>query len=423
MIFSFIHTADIHLDSPFTGLEKYDGAPAGEIRNATRQALKNLVKLSIDKDVEFIIIAGDLYDGNWHDFNTGLFFSSQMSRMREAGIQVFIASGNHDATSRITRSLQMPDNVHFFSADAPQTFKLVDQKVLLHGQGYARSAETSNLAAGYPEPLNGMFNIGILHTSLGGYSVHETYAPCSIEDLISKGYDYWALGHVHNREVVRKENPTIVFPGNIQGRHIREQGSKGCTVVTVTNDGEVRLEHHPLDVLRWITLSIDLSRTEDAAESIDIIRKHLAETVDDCEGRFLAVRINLTGSCNAHSEFLSNPDRWINEIRAAATDVSQQMAWVEKVTFDTAPPFNESELAESEGPIGDLLRYFQNIENDDEVLSQFGKELKDLRSKIPRAVQSGDDALDLESTESIRSLLEETRKTLLVRLLAEESTE
>ena len=162
-MFTFIHASDIHLDSPHKGLSRYEGAPAERIRSATREALKNLVQTAIDENAAFVIIAGDVFDGDWKDYNTGLFFAGQMSRLRESGIKVFLLSGNHDAASKITRTLKMPDNVHHFSTKRPETVTLEALGVALHGQGFSRPDVTENLAAKYPLAVHGLYNIGVLH--------------------------------------------------------------------------------------------------------------------------------------------------------------------------------------------------------------------------------------------------------------------
>jgi DNA repair exonuclease SbcCD nuclease subunit len=184
-MFQFIHAADIHLDSPLQGLERYEGAPVDEIRQATRRAFEALVQLAVTRKVAFVIIAGDLFDGNWKDYNTGLFLVQQMSRLRGAEIPVFILNGNHDAANKMTKSLRMPDNVHIFSNAKPGTFHLEEHNVALHGQSFSKAAETKNLAADYPKAEPGCFNIGVLHTCASGREGHETYAPCSMTDLIT----------------------------------------------------------------------------------------------------------------------------------------------------------------------------------------------------------------------------------------------
>ena len=208
----FLHAADVHLDSPLRGLERYDEAPAAEIRGATRRAFENLVELAITEAVGFVLLAGDLYDADWKDYNTGLFFARQMARLQEAGIQVLVIAGNHDAASQITRALRPPPNVHLFSTRAPETVVLDRLGVAVHGQGFATRAVTDDLTRAYPPARSDLFNIGLLHTSLDGRPGHEPYAPCTLEGLRSRGYQYWALGHVHQQEVVSRGTPGWCSP-------------------------------------------------------------------------------------------------------------------------------------------------------------------------------------------------------------------
>src|SRR5690606_7156287 len=184
------------------GLERYDGAPVDQLRGATRRAFENLVELAIDEEVAFVLLAGDLYDGTWRDYNTGLFFGPQMSRLRDAGIGAYMVLGNHDAESRMTKQLRLPDTVHRFRPKQAETRIDEERGVAIHGQSFHRPDESADLSAGYPEPVPGMLNIGLLHTCAEGREGHGRYAPTTVENLVSKGYDYWALGHVHRREVL-----------------------------------------------------------------------------------------------------------------------------------------------------------------------------------------------------------------------------
>ena len=227
----FIHAADIHLDSPLVGLSAYPDAPAERLRTATREAFERLVTRAIDEQVDFMVIAGDLYDGDWKDYHTGLFFVRQMGRLRQAGIPVYLLYGNHDAESEVTRSLQLPDNVQVFSARRAETFRLDTLQVALHGQSFKLAATTDNLVPSYPAPVPGWLNIGVLHTALEGNAQHASYAPCSQAELHAKGYQYWALGHVHAYWVAQGD-VTIAYPGNLQGRSIRETGPSRVTGAT-----------------------------------------------------------------------------------------------------------------------------------------------------------------------------------------------
>ena len=209
-----------------------------------------------------MVIAGDVYDGDWKDFNTGLFFVRQMGRLRQAGIPVYLLYGNHDAESEMTRGLELPDNVHVFSARKAETFRIESKRVALHGRSFRVAATTENMLPGYPDPMAGWLNIGVLHTALEGNSEHARYAPCSLAELQAKGYQYWALGHVHEHWIARGD-VTIAYPGNLQGRHIRELGARGALMVTA-EDGEITdVDRLEVDVLRWHALEVDISDVGD----------------------------------------------------------------------------------------------------------------------------------------------------------------
>jgi DNA repair exonuclease SbcCD nuclease subunit len=273
----FIHAADIHLDSPLIGLQFYEGAPVEEIRGATRRAIQNLVELAAAEKVDFILIAGDLYDGDWKDYNTGLFLSAQMARLREEGIPVFIIAGNHDAASQITKHLRMPENVTQLSVKNPETVIIEEMGLAIHGQGYPARAVTEDMTGCYPLASAHHFNIGLLHTSLDGREGHESYAPTNVNSLLSKGYEYWALGHVHAREIVH-QYPWVVFPGNIQGRHIREVGPKGCTLVTAEDGRVVNVEHRDLDIMRWAVTVVDAGKAVRGDDVLEVASTALSRT-------------------------------------------------------------------------------------------------------------------------------------------------
>ena len=184
VMFKFLHAADIHLDSPLLGLEQYEGAPVDDIRLATRKALQNLVHMAVREAVSFVLIAGDVYDGNWTDYSTGLFFANRMSELDRHHIKVFIVSGNHDAESKITRHLRLPNNTYVFSAKRPETVEINELKVAIHGRSFSDRDVTDDLSASYPSPITGYLNIGILHTCADGREGFQKYAPCNVESLV-----------------------------------------------------------------------------------------------------------------------------------------------------------------------------------------------------------------------------------------------
>ncbi len=415
----FIHAADIHLDSPLCGLARYEGAPVEQMQSATRRAFVNLIDLACQETVDFVLLAGDLYDGDWKDYNTGLFFNQQMSRLREANIPVFIVYGNHDAGNTITRQLCLPDNVHEFSAQQAETICLDKLGVAIHGQSFPQRAVTDDLSQHYPRALSDYYNIGLLHTSVNGREGHASYAPCTLKGLLSHGYDYWALGHVHGREVLH-EQPHVVFSGNLQGRHARETGAKGCTLVTV-EDHKTTLTHCAVDVLRWAVCELDITPLQQVEDLLDCARDAVNQALQQADGRPLAVRFLIQGSSAVHAQLHSNPERWINELRAAATDTGLGNVWVEKTQLNTSPALDAPVLAE--GPLGELMSTLRNLPADQDELQSLSAELKQLKQALPLEARHSERGshVDPDNPDTIRQLLGGVEEFLMARLLAQQS--
>ena len=415
----FIHAADIHLDSALHGLERYEGAPVEEIRRATRRAFDNLIELAIDEQVAFVLLVGDLYDGDWKDYNTGLYFVERMGRLRDASIRVFIVAGNHDAASQITKHLRLPDNVTLFSTRKPERVVLDDLGVSICGQGFATRAVTDDISQGYPQGDPQLLNIGLLHTCLDGKPGHEPYAPCTVDGLRSKGYQYWALGHVHKREEVSRD-PWIVFPGNIQGRHIREIGPKGCTLVTVDGGEIVEVAHRDLDVMRWSIRELDVSATETVDDIYEQVREGLQLALDAAEGRPVAVRLVLYGACSAHLKLHAERERWIQEYRALATGLGGAGIWLEKISIKTRPVVSTDEVLERDDALSGLLRAIHDMDLDSSALDGLADEMSVLRQKLPAELLAGDDPFDPANPEFLKETLEDIKELLVNRLLTTE---
>lgn len=413
----FIHCADIHLDSQLRGLNYYDGAPAEEMRQATRRAFANVIDLAIDREAEFVLIAGDIFDGDWPCFNTGLYFVAQLRRLAEADIRVFLTYGNHDAVSKLTKSVPLPKNVFCFPAKRPATEVIESLGVAIHGQSFASDAVTADLSAAYPAPISGMLNIGVLHTALTGREGHQPYAPTTAERLTDKGYDYWALGHVHTREVVR-ENPWIVFPGNTQGRHARETGPKGCMVVEAEPGTGIRsVEFVPTDVARWHHISIDIAdlTTEDDLHAA--VQKEVRSVQSVAEDRTLALRLTLTGRGPLHNAIVSNRESIRPQLSATIGEASSGMAWLEKVRVKVTAPLDLPRLAERDDPIGLLIRTLDSLEADPIALKELAESvLTDLGHKLPIELRGAESTWVLDSRDALADVLANTKERLLAEI-------
>jgi DNA repair exonuclease SbcCD nuclease subunit len=384
--FRFIHTADVHIDSPLIGLTRHEGSAAERIQSATREAFDNLIGQAIDEQVAFVVMAGDLYDGDWRDFHTGLFFSLQMGRLAKAGIQAFLLYGNHDAESQITRRLTLPDNVNVFSTRKAQTFVLDVFKVALHGQSFRQRDVTDNLVPGYPDPVPGLFNIGVLHTALGGTAGHENYAPCSLDELIA---NYWALGHVHNGQVLH-EHPHIVFPGNLQGRHIRETGPKGAHLVTVEDGQLAEFTTLHSDVVRWARLAVAVGGCSRPAEVSDRVRQSIEQAVSsEADGRLLACRIELTGESRIHGELLASTNYLMAEAQAAALTHGDDAAWIERLVVSTQPKRDQAVFADQQDALDELRNMLGEAGNDEELLRQLASDIGEFSRRLPADLRIG----------------------------------
>lgn len=415
-MFKFIHCADLHLDSPLRGLSARSGAPADDIRSATRRALENLVNLCVRESVGFVVIAGDVYDGDWQDYNTGLFFNTCMARLNDANIPVYLISGNHDAASNITRSLVSPPNVRLFSVESPETCIIEELKVAIHGQGFKNREVSDNLVPQYPDPLPGYLNIGILHTSVQGQVGHEPYAPCRLSELEHKGYDYWALGHVHQRQVL-KERPYIVYPGNIQGRHIRETGNKGCTMVTVDNGVISSVIHQDLDILRWAHCPVDLTGASTDRDYVNRIAFALESCVANNPGHPLAVRFQMYGRTTLHGRLVADPDRYRTEIENTINMISPAQVWIEKVRFETQPANEPQLLAHHRDAAAALGRTMGSAASDESFLEDFLLHVKQIQPYLG-AYMRNPEATRVASVDDVRKLFNQARD-LLAAMMAE----
>lgn len=386
--FRFIHTADIHLDSPLIGLAGQEGSAADRIRTATREAFENLVGLALHEEVAFVIIAGDLYDGDWRDYQTGLFFVRQMGRLAAAGVPVFLLYGNHDAESQITRRLVLPENVNPFSSRKPGTFQLKELGVALHGQSYRQRDIADNLVPAYPEPITGMFNIGVLHTGLGGMGGHANYAPCALDDLVNKGYDYWALGHVHQTAVLH-ERPHVIFPDNLQGRHIRETGPKGAYLLSVEDGELVEAVSVASDVVRWARLTVPLDGCTRVTEAVDRVREAIENAVArDADGRLLACRVELTGQTDTHGGLLASTEQLLAEARSAALGFGEDLAWIERIVVATRPTLDAATLRAREDALGELQRMLEDAGEDAELQQLLEADIGELVRKLPHELRA-----------------------------------
>lgn len=397
-MFQFIHAADIHLDSPLRGLSGFDDAPVEDIRTATRRAFENLVDFAVRESVAFVVIAGDLWDGTWPDAGPGLFFISQARRLRQAGIPVYLVKGNHDAENTLTRDLRFPENVHVFGHVRPETMRIESINVAIHGQSFREKNTTLDLAGMYPAAVPGAFNIGLLHTCLEGDERHYAYAPASVASLAAKGYQYWALGHVHQRRGLERDGVPIVFPGNLQGRYIPETGPKGCELVTVDDEMRISSRFEPLDAVRWLEETVDLTGASSLDDADSLVSETLRNAKAEHGGRLLAVRLHLKGITELTAELPRGQD-----LRDRFTGIAIDLGeiWLERISIETLPP-----EASSEFPLADEIRELvAEITGDEAATREWMNDFAALSTQLSGELGESDIARALADPAAFQSLV------------------
>ncbi len=258
----FIHTADLHLDSPFLGLNQLPEKLFRRLQESTFTAFERVVDAAIKKDVDFVLVAGDLFDGEDRSIKAQARLRRQLQRLKEKGIFVFITHGNHDHLAGDWVRLDMPENVHIFNENIEPYFFSARNGMTVHIYGFSypeRHVLTRKIAE-FEKVPGADLHIAILHGSEEGQSgAHQPYAPFTIRELLYKDMDYWALGHIHKRRILHVD-PYIVYPGNTQGRHRKEEGEKGCYFVKMTKEGQTELEFIETADVCWETVRIDLRK-------------------------------------------------------------------------------------------------------------------------------------------------------------------
>lgn len=339
MAFRFVHTADIHLDSPLRTLALRNGELSELIGLATRRAFIRIIDLCLEEQVDALVLAGDLYDGDQTSMKTARFLAEQLRRLHDAGIKTFIIRGNHDALSKITAELIMPDSVTVFGANAQ--FVRLDRErshlpVAIHGISFAKPHAPESLLPRYAVPVADAVNIGIMHTSLGGAARHDLYAPCSVADLQRSGFRYWALGHIHKRSVVEDASSVIVMPGMPQGRDINENGAKSVSLVTIQDDHSVVIEERHTSVAQFERLTVDASSASDWADMIGNATKQLETLRAGVSSDHVVARVEITGANELSWRIRRDADLLRTELETRGAMIGN--VWIDKVEISCVPP-------------------------------------------------------------------------------------
>lgn len=343
MTFRFLHTADLHLDSPLRSLALRNPDLAEEVATASRDALRRIVDLCLSQEVHALLIAGDLWDSGQTSAKTPRFLKQELTRLSEAGIRCFLIRGNHDAASKIRNELDPPPLTRIFDTrPGTESFTVEGQEIAVHGISFPAGAVPESLLPRYPAPIPGAFNIGLMHTSLNGSAGHDLYAPCTVAELMAHGYDYWALGHIHRRSQ-HLGAAAVVMPGIPQGRDIGEAGATSVTLGTF--DGTLTLREESVASLQFLRLPIDVSGIEDWGQLLDHLQDRLQAEAKAKTAKHLVLRPELTGATPLAFRIARDHDRLLQELTAMAE--TRPGLWIDKLSTRTTGPQGSLALPEA----------------------------------------------------------------------------
>lgn len=384
--FSFVHAADLHLDSQFRGVS--EGMPSEIkciLRDSTFKAFQNIVDFCIEKNVDALLIAGDIFDSANRSFKAQWEFKKGINKLALKKIKSFICHGNHDPLDGWEGRIEFPEEYCFKFGDVPSSYPLFDKNepdVKIHGYSYPTREIRKNIIPQFGELVKGGFNIGLIHANVDNDPKHDPYAPCSSKDLVNTGYDYWALGHVHTRNIVRDHKPFIVYPGNTQGRHVNEPGPRGIIYVNVDEMGEIDTEFVSMDIIRFESIEFTCEKIESINQLESEIKDRFDKTLQNAKKRHVIVELKLIGS-TVIDEDLKKPDFELQFKEIINEELGRQspFLWCANIKIATTALYNRDELINRDDFIGELVRLNDKIRTDDREFESFLQDCNDIYAK------------------------------------------
>lgn len=343
MSIRFYHTADLHLDSPFKGLYNLPQVIVEELRRSTFKAFERLVDEAISERPDFILIVGDVYDGENRSLTAQNRFVQQLKRLNNVNIPVVVSYGNHDHLSGNWSRFDLPENVHEFGPEVSEvTLTIRDEKVTIHGFSYGKRHIKESMIEQYRRKMDDTIHIGMLHGSIEGDEEHNVYAPFSRQALLQKNYQYWALGHIHKRQILYDE-PAIVYPGNTQGRHRKESGEKGFYEV-ILDRGNTQLNFKETSTIRFETLELNVPTIEKANDLLNFINQKIREFSDVYGAVIIDLKLKNLNEEASKLYFKNGKNMWLEAVRDLLNS-SEQIIWlndIQAMVWNTN--YEESEL-------------------------------------------------------------------------------
>ncbi len=373
-----LHTADIHLDSPLKSLAMRNESLRETVEAATRTALEKIIDTAIDEEAIALLIAGDLFDGKQRSARTAVFLTRQLDRLRSSNIRVFYIKGNHDAENTLSGAIDLPGNVHVFSGRGEKV-QLTDN-IWIHGVSFTQTHAPDSLLPKFPSPVAGAVNIALLHTSLAGAAGHDVYAPCSVNDLKDSGFDYWALGHVHKRQI-HSESPWVVMPGMPQGRDIGEAGTKSATLLQI-DDGKIDITEIPTSAAEFLSETLDVTNIDNDDSLKRLMRDTLLQTANKMSATAGVVRLTLHGAPVNHWQILRDIDYWREQAAELARETER--LWLDKLIFKIEAPDKHNSASATD----ELAVIIEQIRNEESFTHIAVKQVEELLGELPREVRA-----------------------------------
>ncbi|MBN1159026.1 MAG: DNA repair exonuclease [Bacteroidales bacterium] len=366
----FIHTADLHLDTPFKGLANWNRELAARLKDATFHSFEKIIDSCITENVDFLIISGDIFDSESKSLSAQLRFVSGLKKLSGKGIATYFVCGNHDHIGSWINAIRIPDNVFRFDAYGVEHYthkRGKDPVADLYGVSYGKKAVGENLALEFRIRENASpVSIAILHGTVGIPGPHRKYAPFRMEDVMNRGFDYWALGHIHKRKIVHDSHPAVVYPGNTQGRDFGETGTKGCCLVEIIPGINPSMKFVPTHMIRFEEVGIDLSGVHEAGKLQDKIQESRIRIDDYNENDSYILRITFTGRTPLHAQ-LNKPEeiRQLMDFFNEGQLERENFTWIDQISVRTNPDIDIDQIRKGSDFTADLLQAFEVYEQDE----------------------------------------------------------
>ena len=363
----FIHCADLHIDRPVVRISSMNEALGGLLRQSTFESFSKIIELAIKESVDCVLISGDIYDSADKSLQAQLRFRNGLQQLSNEGIPTYIVHGNHDPLNSWSAKLEWPKDVYIFPGDKVECKPLTKNGQVIaniYGISFLNRDIFDNLALRFEAKKEHIHRIGMLHTNIGTNTGHEPYAPCTIQDLSASRMDYWALGHIHAHNILKTNDPAIIYPGCSQSTNPGETGEKGCCLVTLEDGADPDIKFIPTDTVRYVKDMIDISNCTSLDDIISSIREKCEQVAVEMNNRHVVIRLSIYGMNDLDSELRRGNciDEIVEHVREYFTGKTPWI-WLEKLTLRTTGTYDLATLRQSNDFIADIISIYDELEN------------------------------------------------------------